>query len=167
MIFAITRIGMVALLLAGCSAKGGRGPIPTAADTIGPGYVTAGGRFDTGTTISVVAGIKNINEFVGICGIWTHGIANVREKDFMRQAASGISVSFVGQTLISDATDFPRRNPLANMTGQSASCFVTSARWVPEYEGQLPEVRVRSFQVRRNKNDQVSFAEAAVPNLVQ
>jgi len=125
------RLPLLALCLAlgGCAAHEDAG-----FDTVGPGYSTWGGAWNTGGGISAVVRVFERGGATVVCGAWAtdrqSALSFTLNEDVM-QAAS----AYLGQTRLVQGLGFMQRVPYAeDISGAQARCVVSSVAWAPGFD---------------------------------
>lgn len=153
-----------ALLLAACAAGGQ----PAGTGTAGPGHVTAGGSWNSGPTLAVIAKAEERGGKVAVCGAWTKDYDTPTEFLYDRQVLEIASAELGGERLVSNLGFFPRVPWAADLTGAGTGCAVTGTPWRAGFAAMpvaivLPRVRFADDPIH---GDFVVFSPGAVPALV-
>jgi hypothetical protein len=119
----VSAVGL-GLLAAGCATYRAGGT-----DTIGPGYITGGGEWNTGGGISAVVRIFERDGATVVCGAWTtdrqSGLTVDRNQDVM--AAASV---YAGRTrLVQDLSFMRRLRDSDNLAGEQAACVTSAKSW--------------------------------------
>lgn len=111
-------------------------------DTVGPGYVTGGGEWNTGGGISAVVRVLPRDGRVAVCGAWTTDRQSAVSLLFNEDVMAAASVYLAGSRLVQNLT-FMARYPEGTETlrGRSARCALTALTWQPRFAAAHPVLR--------------------------
>ncbi len=110
-------------------------------DTVGPGYATGGGEWNSGGGITAVARAFERGGATVVCGAWATDRQSVlsanRNHDVMETGSVYISRIRIVQNL-----GFMARVPYSdNISGEQANCVASSVPWSVEFAGKGPRLR--------------------------
>lgn len=140
--------------------------------SVGPGYVTGGGTWNTGGGITTAVQIRERDGKTVVCGAWTTDQQSVlthgRNDDVMEVA----SVYAGGTRLVQNLGFMARARYSENITGAQANCVRSSVNWRPEFAETGPRVRIPRIAFTEVGDDtdaggsSVVFREAPRPDIV-
>lgn len=114
---------------------------PAGSDTVGPGYVTGGGTWNTGGGISAAVRVLKRGGATVVCGAWTTDRQSALTVNHNRDVMAAGSVYLAGTRLV-QGLGFMARVPYSNnIAGASANCVASSVPWRPAFADARPKVR--------------------------
>ncbi len=110
-------------------------------DTVGPGYVTGGGEWNSGGGITVVVRAFERGGVTVVCGAWTtdrQSVLSINQNDDAIEAGS----VYAGKTRLVMNLAFMARVPYADsISGAQANCVASSVPWRAEFAETGPRLR--------------------------
>ncbi len=167
LIFGALVLGLVA---GGCTRPSGVGT-----DTVGPGYVTGGGEWNSGGGITVVARAFERGGATVVCGAWTtdrQSVLSINQNDDAMETGS----VYAGNTRLVMNLAFMARVPYAdNISGAQANCVASTVPWRAEFAEKGPRLRFPRLVFPGGGGDEKSggggspliFRETARPDIVR
>ncbi len=132
----ILSLAALCLTLAGCERHALVGP-----DTVGPGYVTGGGTWDSGGGITVAARALERNGATVLCGAWATDRQSVLSVMLNEQVIAAGRLALGGRPAVRDLGFMPRIRDIGRLAGAPAMCVASPLPWRPEYAAG-PEIRL-------------------------
>lgn len=137
------------------------------ADSVGPGYVTAGGDWNSGGGISVAVRAKEHNGITVICGAWTtdrQSALSIYLNDDVMEAGA---VSLGGRTAVRNLGFMQRHRWSTDLTGASANCVASGLAWQAGIADAAPQVHLprMTFVINQDNVDTVTFRPGPRPSL--
>ncbi len=127
----------IALVVAACTRFADVG-----SDTVGPGYATGGGEWNSGGGITVVVRAFERDDATVVCGAWATDRQSVLSANMNHDVMQTASV-YIGRTRIVQNLVFMARVPYSdNISGAQASCVASSVPWRAEFAETAPRIRV-------------------------
>ena len=161
---------VLGLVAGGCTQHAGVGT-----DTVGPGYVTGGGEWNSGGGITVVVRAFERGGVTVVCGAWTTDRQSVLSLNMNHDAMETGSV-YAGNTRLVMNLAFMARLPYAdNISGAQANCVASSVPWRAEFAEQGPRLRFPRLAFPGGGGDEDSggggspliFRETTRPDIVR
>ena len=162
-------------LLSGLVAGGCTRHTSVGTDTVGPGYVTGGGEWNSGGGITAVVRAFERGGATVVCGAWATDRQSVlsinRNEDAME-----IGSVYAGNTRLVMNLAFMARVPYAdNISGTQANCVASPVPWRAEFAAQEPRLRFPRLAFPADGGDEVNaggggaliFRETARPDIVR
>ncbi len=119
---------VLGLVAGGCTRQPGVGT-----DTVGPGYVTGGGEWNSGGGITAVARAFERGGATVVCGAWATDRQSVLSLNMNSDVMETGSV-YIGRKRIVQNLAFMARVPYAdNISGAQANCVASSVPWRAEF----------------------------------
>ena len=116
-------------------------PASTGTDTVGPGYVTGGGTWNTGGGISAVARVYGRDGATVVCGAWATDRQSGQSYLLNEQVMQAASAFLAGERLV-HGLSFMARVPWAeNIAGAQANCVASPVAWQPGFSEAEPVLR--------------------------
>ena len=132
----ICRALVLGLVVGGCTRYASVGT-----DTVGPGYVTGGGEWNTGGGVTAVVRVVERDGATVVCGAWTTDRQSALTINLNDDAIETGSV-YVGNTRLVQNLDFMARVPYSdNISGAQARCVASSVPWRAEFAENGPRLR--------------------------
>lgn len=144
------RIPLLALCLtlAGCATHENAG-----LDTVGPGYSTWGGAWNTGGGISAVVRVFERGGATVVCGAWAtdrQSALSINLNEDVMQAAS----AYLGRTRLVQGLGFMQRVPYAaDISGAQARCVVSKVAWAPGFDPAGVSLRFPRYAILEDAGD--------------
>ena len=145
---------------------------PVDSTTVGPDYVTGGGKWNTGGGITTAVDIHEGDGATIVCGAWTTDPQSVLTYNRNEEVMEVASV-YAGGTRLVQNLSFMARVPYSqNISGERANCVRSSVPWRPEFSETGPHVRIPRFvdtEVADEPGEggsMVVFRETARPDIV-
>ena len=127
---------VLGLVAGGCTQHASVGT-----DSVGPGYATGGGEWNSGGGITVVARAFERGGATVVCGAWATDRQSVLSLHMNRDVMQTASV-YIGRTRIVQNLDFMARLPYSdNISGAQANCVASSVPWRAEFAENGPRLR--------------------------
>ncbi len=127
---------VLGLVAGGCTRQPSVGT-----DTVGPGYVTGGGKWNSGGGVTVVVRIFERGGVTVVCGAWTTDQQSVLSINRNTDVIETGSI-YAGNTRLVMNLGFMARVPYAdNITGAQAECVASTVPWRPIFAEKGPRVR--------------------------
>lgn len=115
----------VCVLLLGCATQ----LQPVASERIDQSFGEAGGAFDSGTTITVVAKLREDGGSTSVCGAWMKTQDSAQSGEVTTDVLATISVIGDGDMIVSDFNRFTRLPLKGSAIGMTADCFASEIPW--------------------------------------
>ena len=153
---------MLNLLLASCLALAGCAIHEDAGlDTVGPGYSTWGGAWNTGGGISAVVRVFERNGAVVVCGAWATDRQSALSRNLNEDVMQAAS-AYLGRTRLVQGLGFMPRVPYAdNISGAQARCVVSKVAWAPGFDPAGANLRFPRYGILEDAGD-FGFGNAVV-----
>ncbi len=144
-------------------------------DTIGPGYTTGGGEWNSGGGITAVARAFERGAATVVCGAWATDRQSVLSAHMNYDVMETGSV-YIGRTRIVQNLVFMARVPYSdNISGAQANCVASSVPWRAEFAEKGPRLRFPRLAFPADGGDEDSggggspliFRETARPDIVR
>ena len=161
---------VLGLVAGGCTRQTSVGT-----DTVGPGYVTGGGEWNSGGGITVVARAFERGGATVVCGAWTtdrQSVLSINQNDDAMETGS----VYAGNTRLVMNLAFMARVPYAdNISGAQANCVASTVPWRAEFAEKGPRLRFPRLVFSGGGGDEKSggggspliFRETARPDIVR
>lgn len=163
LVIRILSLAALCLTLAGCERHALVDP-----DTVGPGYVTGGGTWDSGGGITVAARALERNGATVLCGAWATDRQSALSLLFNEEVMEAGALLLGGRPAIRGLGFMARVPDPAQLAGGQARCIASGLPWQPGYAAG-PEIRLPplSFVASRDRPVVVRFRPGPrpVPNL--
>lgn len=130
---------LAALALAAACAAGVEGPLPDS--TVGPGYAEGGGRFSSGTDLTVRATAMQNGSKVAVCAAWSADFVNTQSEHHIRPVLETGVLQLNGRNIIQGFDIFAMAPSRAALDTARSSCVLTGADWRPGDGPEAVEVR--------------------------
>ena len=144
-------------------------------DTIGSGYVTGGGEWNTGGGITIAVRAFERGGATVVCGAWATDQQSVLSIHQNRDVMEFGSI-YIGGTRIVQNLVFMTRVPYSdNISGRQANCVASSVPWRAKFAEAGPRTRIPRISFGANGGDEdgggggdvLYFRETARPDIVQ
>ncbi len=144
-------------------------------DSIGPGYATGGGEWNSGGGITAVARAFERGGATVVCGAWATDQQSVLSANMNHDVMQTASV-YIGRTRIVQNLGFMARVPYSdNISGAQANCVASSVPWRAEFAENGPRLRFPRVAYPLDGGDEDSggggdsliFRETARPEIVR
>lgn len=132
----ILGVVLVSLGLAACTGKG----TPLPGQAIDNSYVVDGIRWDSGTTIYVLARTFDANGKVGVCGAWSARGGSSIVSQFHQDVMAAGRVVLDGTTVVLGLTFMQEHGESTELRGAAANCVRSDVDWQPGFAEQKPDV---------------------------
>lgn len=145
-----------ALALAACA--GSATPVAQADRDLA--YVEGGGRFSTGTRLTVRAGTFREAGRLGVCAAWaTDGLTAMVKPHLSQVLGIGV-LQLGGRNVLQGFAPFPRAPSREALASAPPGCVLTDQAWRPDFAGLAPEIAFGRMALERDEEDGVvvSFA---------
>ena len=111
-------------------------------DTIGPGYATGGGEWNSGGGITIVVRAFERGGATVVCGAWATDQQSVLSINQNRDVMEAASI-YIGRTRIVQNLVFMARVPYSdNISGGQANCVASSVPWRAQFAVTGPRTRI-------------------------
>jgi len=156
------------LLAAGCATYQAAGT-----DTVGPGYLTDGGEWNTGGGISVAVRIFERDGAALVCGAWTTDRQSALTVNHNEGVMAAASVYAGGMRLVQDLSFMRRVRESDNLSGAQANCVASSKPWRADFADSGPRLRFAPISFLEGDDDgglggfSVTFRETPRPPIVR
>ena len=114
----------VVALLAGCAALA-----PIDGEPIDSRYAVGGGAFRSGPVLYILARVRQQDRVTTVCGAWAQDGYSALSSFAVRDVLDGARVVSGGVTVLGGLGAFRRLPFRVNLTGATASCYVTAVPW--------------------------------------
>ena len=160
---------VLAVVVGGCTRYASVGT-----DTVGPGYVTGGGKWNTGGGVTAVVRVVERGGATVVCGAWTTDWQSSLTINLNEDVIETGSIYF-GNTRLVQNLGFMARVPYSdNISGAQARCVASPVPWRAEFAEQGPRVRFPRLQYPSDGGDEMVgggglpliFRETARPDIV-
>ncbi|MEM1346691.1 MAG: hypothetical protein AAGI34_19195 [Pseudomonadota bacterium] len=114
---------------------------PAGTDQVNGSYRLGGFRWSSGSTVYLLAGLKQFDNRVAVCGAWAADGGTAGSSQFNSQAVQMISVTVDGET-VAAGFGFARRFDWQGIEGlarQGTDCVLSDLAWQSSYAAQKPE----------------------------
>ncbi len=144
-------------------------------DTIGPGYATGGGEWNSGGGITAVARAFERGGATVVCGAWATDRQSVLSANMNYNVMETGSV-YIGRTRIVQNLVFMARVPYSdNISGAQANCVASSVPWLAEFAEMGPRLRFPRVVFPADGGDEphggggssLVFRETARPEIIR
>ena len=144
-------------------------------DTIGAGYATGGGEWNSGGGITAVARAFERGGATVVCGAWATDRQSVLSANRNHDVMETGSV-YIGRTRIVQNLVFMARVPYSdNISGAQANCVASSVPWRAEFAEKGPRLRFPRVAYPPDGGDEGSggggspliFRETAKPEIIR
>ncbi len=110
-------------------------------DSVGPGYATGGGEWNSGGGITAVARAFERGGATVVCGAWATDRQSVLSAN-MNYGVMETGSVYIGRTRIVQNLVFMARVPYSdNISGAQANCVASSVPWRAEFAEKEPRLR--------------------------
>lgn len=148
-------------------------PQPNAWGRVDADFTVAGGVWDDGSTVYVLAKTFEQEGQLAVCGTWTVQGETVNTSYFNDRVVESGILRLGGDTVVRGLGRFRRVKYAPDMTGKSASCFTTGRPWQAAYASLQPDIRLprqlasRSFRIGAPSRNDIEFRQAPVPRIIR
>lgn len=119
---------------------------PLGTESVTAAYSAGGGEFDDGATVIFLTRAFERNGRVAYCGVRTTSFSTGRTFFHQQEVAWAASLMLAGDRIAHGLGDLPETPWAENLTGRTASCFLTGIPWQPAYAGATPQIRIPRLQ---------------------
>jgi hypothetical protein len=144
-------------------------------DTIGPGYATGGGEWDSGGGITIVVRAFERGDATVVCGAWATDQQSALSAN-MNFDVMEVGSIYIGRHRIVQNLVFMARVPYSdNISGGQANCVASTVPWRAEFAENGPRLRIPRMAYPQDGGDEDSggggdslvFRETARPEIVR
>ncbi|MEM7176760.1 MAG: hypothetical protein AAGD47_06710 [Pseudomonadota bacterium] len=109
--------------------------------TVDPSYVSGGGFWNEGSTISVVAKAEPRGDRLAICGAWAINTSSALTVGYNHDVIGAAVIQLDGSNIINNLR-FMNLVPYSqNIAGQTSNCTITDIAWEPDMNDRI-EIRI-------------------------
>lgn len=135
--------------------------------TVDPSYITGGGYWNDGSTITVVAKAQPEGDMLAICGAWAVNTSSALSIGYNRDVMGAGVIQLDGSNIINNLRFMNQVAYSKDLAGQSSNCTVTNIPW---QDGMNDQIRIRIPRQgydRQDPNGQplLEFRQGALPVL--
>lgn len=161
----MTALACVAMLVAaGCAGTLGAERIGTEAVTAD--YTTAGGQWNVGGQVYVLARAREHQGRLAICGLWA-AHTSTEALTFNHEVVYAGAIELDGDRVLTGLSFLPEARFADDLTGRTATCVVTGRVWQPGDGEAVLDIVLPRRQITTDSRagNTLRFRETAVPSL--
>ncbi|MEM8793461.1 MAG: hypothetical protein AAGE80_17710 [Pseudomonadota bacterium] len=162
------RAWMTALLVMVCTACNSH--VPTEGANLSETYLTAGGHWNDGAIVTVMARAVEREGRLAICGAWTARRQSVLTDGLHSRIIEAGLVRVDGERIVTNLRFMQRHSFAEDLRGRPANCIMTERPWQPgaaeTIEVRLPRQRFNGGGFGEDGDPVLTFRQGPVPSLL-